>query len=101
MQQVLVCLKKNGAINIDVLDNKRKELVELGIALKLGYNKEIAIHVEKALDAGATREDILKVMAFVIGNARLFNSTIELLRILNYEENKRAELISMVDDVRE
>jgi len=101
MEQVLVCLKKNGAINIDVLDNKRKELVELGIALKLGWNKEIASHVEKALEAGATREDILKVMTFLIGNSRLFNSTIDLLRILNYEENKRAEFISVIDDVRE
>lgn len=101
MQQVLVCLKKNGAINIDVLDNKRRELVELGVALKLGCNKEISTHVEKALDAGATREDILKVIAFVIGNTQLFHSSIELLRKLNYEENKRSGYISIIDDVRE
>ena len=101
MQQVLVCLEKEGGINIDVLDNKRKELVELGIALKLGCDEEISIHVEKALDAGATRADILKVMAFIIGDTRLFNSSIELLRKLNYEENKRTEYISVVDDVRE
>lgn len=101
MEQVLVCLKKNGAINIDVLDSKRKELVELGVALKSGCKRDIATHIEKALDAGATRDDILKVVAFIVGNTRLFSSIIELLRILNYEENKRAEYISIVDDVRE
>lgn len=101
MEQVLVCLKKNGAINIDVLDNKRKELVAVGIALKLGSKKDIAIHIEKALDAGATSEDILEVVAFIIGDIRLFNSIIELLRILNYQENERSDYISIIDDVRE
>jgi len=101
MEQVLVCLKKNRAINIDVLDDKRRELVALGIVLKSGCKEDIATHVEKALDAGATREDILKVVAFIVGNTRLFSSIIELLKILNYEENKRADYISVVNDVRE
>jgi len=101
MEQVLVCLKKNRAINIDVLDDKRRELVALGIVLKSGCKGNIATHVEKALDAGATREDILKVVAFIVGNTRLFSSIIELLKILNYEENKRADYISVVNDVRE
>ena len=101
MQQVLVCLKKKGVINLDVLDTKRKELVTLGIAIKAGCKRDIATHIEKALDAGASREDILKVVAFIIGDTRLFISILELLKVLSYEENQRTECISVVDDVRE
>jgi len=101
MDLVLVYLKKYGAISIDVLDNKRKELVALGNILRSECNEDIATQIEKALDAGATRYDILKVVGFILGDIRLLNSIIELLRILNYEENKRSEYISVIDDVRE
>ena len=101
MEQVLICLKKNGVVNIDVLDCRRKELVALGKAILSGNTHSIARHVEKALDAGASQKDIFKVLTFIIGDVQLLNSIIELLRAMSYEENKRAECISVVDDVRE
>jgi hypothetical protein len=37
MEQVLICLQKNnGDIRLDVLDIKRRELVEIGYALRMG-----------------------------------------------------------------
>ena len=101
MDQVLVYLKKNGAINIDVLDNKRRELVALGVALKSGCRSEIATHVEMALEAGANKDDILKVVSFIMKENQLLKSIIELIKILDYEENRRAPYISVLDDVRE
>ena len=55
MEQGLICLKKNGVVNIDVLDSRRRELVALGKAILTGNNCSIAKHVEKALDAGASQ----------------------------------------------
>ncbi len=101
MEQVLICLKKNGVVNIDVLDSRRRELVALGKAILTSNTRFIAKHVEKALDAGASQKDILKVLTFIVGDVQLLNSIIELLRAMSYEENKRAECISVVDDVRE
>ena len=101
MEQVLICLKNNKGLRLDVLTAKQKELINLGRVLLRGYNNTIAIHVNKALDAGASREEILKVAAFIVGDTQLFRSTIELLKILRYEENQRKPCISVVDDVRE
>lgn len=100
MEQVLICLKKNGVVNIDVLDSRRRELVALGKAILTGNTRSIAKHVEKALDAGATRKEILQVVAFIVGDTRLLNCIIELLKALSYEENRRAPWISVVDDCR-
>lgn len=101
MERVLICLKKNGVVNIDVLDSRRRELVALGKAILTCNTRSIAKHVEKALDAGASQEDILKVLTFIVGDVQLLNSIIELLRAMCYEESKRADYISVVDDVRE
>ena len=101
MEQVLICLKNKKGLRLDVLTAKQKELINLGRALLRGYNNTIAAHVKKALDAGASREEILKVVAFIIGDSRLFECFIELLKALRYEESNRAECISVVDDVRE
>ena len=101
VEQVLICLENKKGLRLDVLTAKQKELINLGRALLGGYNNTIAEHVEKALDAGASREEILKVLAFIIGDSHLFRSTIELLNALRYEENNRAKWISVVDDVME
>ena len=101
MEQVLVCLKNKKGLKLEVLSVKQKELIYLGKALLEGYIETIPRHVKKALDAGPSQEEILKVVAFIVGDSRLFASIIELLRALGYEENERAEWISVVDDVRE
>ena len=41
MEQVLVCLKSNGIVNIDVLDDRRKELVALGKTILSGNKHSI------------------------------------------------------------
>ncbi len=101
MEQVLIYLKKGNTINIDILDNKRKELVCLGNAVLSGEKLLIEEQIKKALDAGATRKDILKIVEFIIGDKKLFNSIIELLNIVSNEENKRTLPISVLEDVRE
>ena len=101
MQQVLICLKKKKGLYLGVLDTRQKELVALGNAIRAGNIYSIATRVKKALDAGASIEEILKVLAFIVGDVRLFRSIIELSRALSYEESKRKSFISVVDDVRE
>ena len=102
MNQVLVCLKKNnGVIKLDVLDNRRKELVALGNALRVGDLESIPKHVKKALDAGASPDEIQEVAEFILGNNQIFYSMVTLLKALNFEESERQDYISVVDDCRE
>ncbi|RLI63048.1 MAG: hypothetical protein DRO67_06360 [Candidatus Asgardarchaeum californiense] len=101
MYQVLICLEKKKGSNLDKLTAKQKELVALGNALLAQNIHSLALHVEKALDAGASRDEILQVAAFIVGDTRLLSSIIELLKVLSYEESRRAPCISVVDDCRE
>ena len=101
MQQVLICLKKKKGLYLGVLDTRQKELVALGNAIRAGNTYSIATRVKKALDAGAPIEEILKVLAFIVGDERLLSSIMEILSILRYENDRRAPWISVVDDVRE
>ena len=101
MEQVLVYLKNEDGVKLCVLPYKQRELVALGKALLKGNKRSIEKHVISALDANASREEIIKVVEFIVGDKRLLRSIIELFRILRYEENRRAKYISVVDDVRE
>lgn len=101
MEQVLICLEKKEGLKPNMLTLKQKELLALGKALLAGCKNKIARHVEKALDAGVSREEIQQLVAFIVGDVRLFGSIIELLRALSYEESKRTSFISVLDDVRE
>ena len=49
-----------------ILDTKTKELVAVGTAITARCKYCIAIHVEKALKAGATKEEILEVATVAI-----------------------------------
>ena len=84
-----------------VLDGRQKELVELGNVIRLGKTELISSHVKKALDSGATKEDILCVVSFILGDEKLLNAIIELLSALSFEEANRSEYISIIDDCRE
>jgi alkylhydroperoxidase/carboxymuconolactone decarboxylase family protein YurZ len=94
-------LEKKKSLNIEIFTAKQKELVAIGNALHARDPQSIALHVEKALDAGASHEEIMQVVTFIIGDKPLLNAIIELLRALSFEENKRAPCISVVDDCRE
>lgn len=101
MEQVLVYLKNKNGLKLCVLSIKQRELVALGQAIISGNNRSIEKHVAAALDAGATRDNIMEVVAYVIRDSRLLKSIIELVRVIKYEENQRAPYISILDDVRE
>lgn len=101
MKQVLIYLEKNESLKLDRLTAKQRELFALGKALVGGHKHIIAKCVEKALDSGASTEEILKVVAFVVGDERLLGSIIELLKALGSEEDRRAPYISVLNDVRE
>lgn len=49
-----------------ILDAKTKELIAIGTAITAGCKYCIAIHVESALKAGATKEEILEAAAVAI-----------------------------------
>ena len=101
MEQVLVSLKMPGVISLEILDDKRKELVLLGNILRSREINVIAQQVKHAFDAGATKEDILKVASFVIGDSTVFDAIIQLLQAIRYEENLRTPYISIIDDCKE
>ena len=101
MEQVLVYLKNKNGLKLGVLPIKQRELVALGKAILSGNKRSIEKHVIAALDAGATRENILQVVAYVMRDNRILKSIIELIRVLDYEENRRAPHISILHDVRE
>lgn len=101
MEQVLVSLKMPGVTRLEILDNKRKELVILGNILRSVDIKSIAGQVSKVFDAGATREDILMVASFVFGEGINLNAFIDLSRAITYEESRRAPYISVVEDCKE
>ena len=101
MEQVLVSLKMPGVISLEILDDKRKELVLLRNILRSREINVIAQQVKHAFDAGATKEDILKVASFVIGDSTVFDAIIQLLRAIRYEENLRTPYISVIDDCKE
>ena len=101
MKQVLVYLKNKNGLKLCVLPTKQRELVALGKAILSGNKRSIERHVAVALDAGATRENVMEVVAYVMRDSRLLKSIIELVRVLDYEENRRAPRISVLDDVRE
>jgi len=102
MKQVLVCLKKNnGVFKLDVLDAKRRELVALGCAIRVGNLESIPIHVKKALDAGASPNEIQKVAEFILGDKYLLYSIVELQKALDFEESERHKYINVVNDCKE
>ena len=101
MQQVLICLKKKKDLYLGVLNTRQKELVALGNAIRSGNKYSIKTRVKKALDAGASFDEILEVLAIIIGDKLFLTSILETLGILRYETNRRAPFISIIDDVRE
>jgi len=101
VNQVLVYLKNKNGLKLCVLPTKQRELVALGKAILSGNKRSIEKHVVAALDAGATQENIMEVVAYVMRDSRLLKSIIELVKVLDYEENRKAPYISVLDDVRE
>lgn len=49
----------------DVLDNKTRELVKLGISSVLGQIEGVKIHSQKAREFGASKEEIAEIVRIV------------------------------------
>ena len=68
-----------------VLDAKTKELVAVGTAITARCKYCIAIHVEKALKAGATKEEIFEVsvVAILMGGGPAMTYIVEVQKALD------------------
>lgn len=56
----------HAAASPGVLNTKTKELIALAIGVSLRCDGCIAFHTHDALEAGATREEILEVLSVVV-----------------------------------
>ncbi|MEF8848414.1 MAG: carboxymuconolactone decarboxylase family protein [Candidatus Thermoplasmatota archaeon] len=67
------------------LDTKTKELITLGTAITARCKYCIAIHVKKALDAGATKEEILEAasVAILMGGGPAMTYVVEVKKALD------------------
>jgi len=101
MEQNLICLEKKECVKLDKLNNKKGELIALSRILFDRNKNSIALYIKNTLDAGTTRHELLKNLTYAIGDGRLVSSIIELIRALKFKENKGAEWISVLDDVKE
>ena len=68
-----------------ILDAKTKELVAIGTTITARCKYCIAIHVEKALKAGATKEEILEVatVAILMGGGPAMTYIVEVKKALD------------------
>ena len=87
-------------MKVSVLDERQKNLVALGNAIKFGDTESLADLVKKSLDSGWTKQDILEVVSCIIGNKTLISSIIELLTCLSFEEANRREYIDALENSR-
>lgn len=54
------------SVSHNALDEKTKQLVYLGILTATRYSPAIRVHIQKALEAGATKEEIKEALMLVI-----------------------------------
>lgn len=68
-----------------VLDTKTKELIAIGTSITARCKYCIAIHVEKALNAGATKEEILEaaIVAILMGGGPAMTYVSEVKKALD------------------
>lgn len=67
------------------LDTKTKELITLGTAITARCKYCIALHVKKALDAGATKEEIMETatVAILMGGGPAMTYVVEVKKALD------------------
>jgi len=73
-----------------VLDSKTKELVAVGTAITARCKYCIAIHVEKALKAGATKEEIYEcsTVAILMGGGPAMTYIVEVQKAIDEFDTK-------------
>ena len=97
MSQCLLFEDEKKALGLDPsnMSNKDIKLINLCCSVKAGYKDLISSFVKNALDAGFSRDDLLKAIAVLIEGGPALDSIMEFLRALSYEENIRREPISL------
>lgn len=77
----------------ETIDNRTKELMSLAIAVVVRCDHCILWHTDAALEAGATREEIVDALkiAVVMGGGPAMTYAVEAYRTLEALEEERAE----------
>jgi AhpD family alkylhydroperoxidase len=55
-----------AALKANALDTKTKELIAVAIGVAIRCDDCIAFHVKSAVDAGATREEVMETLALAV-----------------------------------
>ncbi|MEA3458754.1 MAG: carboxymuconolactone decarboxylase family protein [Candidatus Thermoplasmatota archaeon] len=86
--QILIYKDIKKVLKQDSNDKKTMELITLAYAMLSGIEHSIALHVKRAIDAGATRRDVLNVISCIIGDKQLFSSILEVFKASNLHFEK-------------
>lgn len=81
-----------NTLNQNIYDNKTRTLITLAYVLLSGYKSSIDSYVKMAISYGATKRDFLNVISCILGDMKLFDSIMELFRIIDdnlQEESKK------------
>jgi len=92
LSHILIYDDIKKTLNQDLHDHKSKELITLAYVIISGFERYIALHVKRSIDAGATRRDILNVIYCIADDPRLFCSILEVLRVLNLHFEKGGKI---------
>ncbi len=86
--QILIYKDIKKVLKQDSNDKITTELITLAYAMLSGIDHSIALHVKRAIDAGATRRDVLNVVSCIIGDKQLFSSILKVLKVSNLHFGK-------------
>lgn len=79
------------AVSNKGLDPKTKELIYLGVLTTVRYSPAILVHMNRALDLGATKDEVVEAMMMSIPASGLCNFLDILPEVLN-ELDQRKEI---------
>ena len=82
-------------------DIRREKLITLGIALITRKKKYLPLCIKNALDAGVSKDEILRIVALIVGDESFLDCIIEVLRALGFKENNRQDSLLIFDDCKE
>ena len=82
-------------------DTKQEKLIALGIAMITRNKDYISSCVKNALGVGVSKEEMLRIVATIVGDESFLECIMEVLRALGFEGNNRQNQISVIDDCKE
>ena len=92
-------------LNCDIIDKKTGLAIDYVFSLYFSFFTRNCTYIEccikKALDSGITEEEILNVLYSYVGDEKLVQMIILVVRSLQYEVDSRHPCISIIDDCKE